>query len=74
MAEHDPFSLGDSDDEDIKKKDLKSEDSERLKKAAAEAMADDIGSSNQNDLQSSQTVGNAGTRDKDAEEKLTRTS
>ncbi|KAF2738872.1 hypothetical protein EJ04DRAFT_509063 [Polyplosphaeria fusca] len=32
--DHDPFSLGDSDEEDAKIKDLKAEDSERLKKAA----------------------------------------
>ena len=41
--ENDPFSLGDSEDEDSKKRDQKPEDSERLKKAAAEAMADSIG-------------------------------
>lgn len=33
--EHDPFSLGDSDDEDNKTKDTNPEDTERLKKAAA---------------------------------------
>ena len=32
--DHDPFSLGDSDDEDAKTKDIKAEDTERLKKAA----------------------------------------
>ncbi|PVI03196.1 hypothetical protein DM02DRAFT_652816 [Periconia macrospinosa] len=32
--EHDPFSLGDSDEEDTKTKDIKAEDTERLKKAA----------------------------------------
>ncbi len=42
IADHDPFSLGDSDDEESKKKDVKSEDSDRLKQAAAEAMNDDI--------------------------------
>jgi hypothetical protein len=34
--DHDPFSLGDSDDEDAKAKDIKVEDTERLKKAAGE--------------------------------------
>ena len=43
MADHDPFSLGDSDDDDAKKKDVRADDSERLKEAAAEAMNDDIG-------------------------------
>ena len=33
--DHDPFSLGDSDDEDNKTKDTNPADSERLKKAAA---------------------------------------
>ena len=32
--EHDPFSLGDSDEEETKAKDIKAEDTERLKKAA----------------------------------------
>lgn len=32
--DHDPFSLGDSDDEDHKVKDTNPEDTERLKKAA----------------------------------------
>ncbi|KAF2102844.1 hypothetical protein NA57DRAFT_29017, partial [Rhizodiscina lignyota] len=34
--DNDPFSLGDSDEEEAKTKDLKAEDTERLKKAAAE--------------------------------------
>ena len=71
VADHDPFSLGDSDDEDTKKKDLRSEDTERLKNAAAEATADNIGTPNKSTLHPSQTVGSAGTRDRDAEEKLT---
>ena len=74
VAEHDPFSLGDSDDEESKKKDLKADDAERLKKAAAEAMSDDLGSStvgNGGDVKPHETVGSAGTRDKVAEEKLT---
>lgn len=32
--DHDPFSLGDSDDEEARNKDIKAEDTERLKKAA----------------------------------------
>ncbi|KAM6530763.1 ubiquitin-binding protein cue5 [Fusarium solani] len=45
IAENDPFSLGDSEDEretHQKPKDEKSDDNERLKKAAAEAMADNL--------------------------------
>lgn len=44
VAEHDPFSLGDSDDEEAKKKDPKPEDAERLKQATAEAMSDELAS------------------------------
>ena len=45
ITDNDPFSLGDSEDEkDTKEKpkETKTEDSERLKKAAAEAMADSL--------------------------------
>lgn len=45
IAENDPFSLGDSEDEretHQKPKEEKSDDNERLKKAAAEAMADNL--------------------------------
>lgn len=45
ITDNDPFSLGDSEDEKETKekpKDTKSEESERLKKAAAEAMADSL--------------------------------
>jgi hypothetical protein len=47
IAENDPFSLGDSDDEKDAKdktgaKEIQMDDNERLKKAAAEAMADSL--------------------------------
>lgn len=47
-GDNDPFSLGDSEDEKETKdrvggKEIKTDDTERLKKAAAEAMADSIG-------------------------------
>jgi hypothetical protein len=45
IAENDPFSLGDSEDEkDVKggSKDIKLEDAERLKAATADAMADSL--------------------------------
>ncbi|KAF9771940.1 hypothetical protein IL306_010409 [Fusarium sp. DS 682] len=48
IAENDPFSLGDSEDEretHQKPKDDKADDSERLKKATAEAMADSLSES-----------------------------
>ena len=42
--EHDPFSLGDSDEEkEAKSKDAKGDEAERLQKATSEAMAEDIG-------------------------------
>ncbi|QSS54408.1 CUE domain-containing protein [Histoplasma capsulatum var. duboisii H88] len=46
VADNDPFSLGDSDDEkEVRNnnKDLKPDDAERVRKATAEAMAGDIG-------------------------------
>lgn len=49
ITDHDPFSLGDSEDErDAKEKNgggIKMEDSERLKQATADAMADSLVSS-----------------------------
>lgn len=65
MADHDPFSLGDSDDEDAKKKDIKADDSERLKKAAAEAMSDDIG---EKKLEPQERTGSLGQKDKETED------
>ncbi|WEW55683.1 ubiquitin-binding protein cue5 [Emydomyces testavorans] len=46
VADHDPFSLGDSDDEkEVKKQDVKPEEGEKIKDATTEAMASDIGPS-----------------------------
>ncbi|KAL8943094.1 MAG: hypothetical protein Q9216_001294 [Gyalolechia sp. 2 TL-2023] len=70
VADHDPFSLGDSDDEETKKKDIKSDDSDRLKQAAAEAMAGDVGSPGSKKLEPHERAGSTGTRDQEAE-KLT---
>jgi hypothetical protein len=70
IADHDPFSLGDSEDErELKSKDLNPEDSERLKKAAAEAMADDIasGALAKKNLEEAKKDG---TKDQEAVEKL----
>jgi hypothetical protein len=65
--EHDPFSLGDSDDDhDAKTKDLRAEDSERLKKAAAKSTVEPPESGAK--LKPAETSGSAGTRDKAAEE------
>ena len=48
MADHDPFSLGDSDDEESKKKDLRSDNSEH-EQATTDAMAEDISSPKKKD-------------------------
>lgn len=73
MTDNDPFSLGDSDDErEAKSKDVRSEDTERLQKAAAEAMAEDIGKPGaKSGLEPTATSGPQGTRDREAEEILT---
>jgi hypothetical protein len=51
VAENDPFSLGDSDDEkDIKTKEQPTlSESDQIKKATAEAMSDEVGSSKDKD-------------------------
>ncbi|CZR53284.1 related to CUE5 Protein containing a CUE domain that binds ubiquitin, which may facilitate intramolecular monoubiquitination [Phialocephala subalpina] len=71
-AENDPFSLGDSEDEKESKdrvggKEIKMDDAERLKKAAAEAMADNIG----DPARKPEPAETVGTKDKIADEKLT---
>lgn len=43
VTDHDPFSLGDSDEEEGKKKHAKPNDTETLHKAAAEAISEHIG-------------------------------
>ena len=71
-ADNDPFSLGDSEDEKESKdrvggKEIKTDDTERLKKAAAEAMADSIGEP----ARKPEPAETSGTKDKVAEEVLT---
>ncbi|TKA61683.1 hypothetical protein B0A49_09423 [Cryomyces minteri] len=69
--DNDPFSLDDSDEErETKSKDLRAEDSDRLKKAA-ESTSEDTGSgSKKKELRSAERSGSMGTRDKEAEELL----
>ena len=64
VADHDPFSLGDSDDDDAKKKDVRADDSERLKEAAAEAMNADISSHGEKKLEPQEK---SGTKDVEVE-------
>lgn len=68
-ADNDPFSLGDSEDEKESKdrvggKEIKQDDAERLKKAAAEAMADNIAEP----ARKPEPAETRGTKDKVAEE------
>lgn len=70
-TDNDPFSLGDSEDEKESKdrvggKEIRMEDGERLKKAAAEAMSENIGEPERKP-EAAETVG---TKDKTADEKL----
>jgi len=70
--DNDPFSLGDSEDEKESKdrvggKEIKQEDTERLKKAAAEAMAGSISEP----ARKPEPAEVSGTKDKVAAEKLT---
>ncbi|ESZ91679.1 hypothetical protein SBOR_7936 [Sclerotinia borealis F-4128] len=67
--DHDPFSLGDSEDEKESKdrvggKEIRMDDAERLKKAAAEAMSEDIGEP----VKKPEPAKTSGTKDKLAEE------
>ncbi|KAK2625644.1 hypothetical protein QTJ16_004956 [Diplocarpon rosae] len=71
-AENDPFSLGDSEDEKESKervggKEVRTEDADRLKKAAAEAMADNISEP----MRKPESAEIVGTKDKIADETLT---
>lgn len=70
-GENDPFSLGDSEDEKESKdrvggKEVNVDDAERLKKAAAEAMADSIGEP----ARKPEPTETVGTKDKIADDKL----
>jgi hypothetical protein len=62
--DNDPFSLGDSDEEEARKTDLKPEDTERLKKSAS---ISEQGGSSKPVLEE---AGREGTQDKQAEELL----
>lgn len=61
--DHDPFSLGDSDDEEAKTKDIRAEDTERLKKEAEEK-GDNGGKA---ELKAAQRSGSIGQNDATAE-------
>ncbi|KAI4285322.1 MAG: hypothetical protein L6R38_000746 [Xanthoria sp. 2 TBL-2021] len=74
VADHDPFSLGDSDDEEIKKKDVKVEDNNRSKQAAAEPIIDDVGSQIARKSEPGDRAGGVGTRDQEAEKLAEKTT
>ncbi|KAF1810407.1 hypothetical protein P152DRAFT_451155 [Eremomyces bilateralis CBS 781.70] len=65
-GDNDPFSLGDSDEEEAKTKDLKQEDTERLKKSASASVSEGTGA----ELPKLEKAETSGTKDKDAEELL----
>lgn len=65
--DHDPFSLGDSDDEEAKTKDIKADDTERLKRAASNKESEH---DTKTDLKPAERSGSMGTRDQAAEEIL----
>ncbi|KAL8694565.1 MAG: hypothetical protein Q9218_000821 [Villophora microphyllina] len=67
VADHDPFSLGDSDDEDTKKREVRTDDSDKLKQAAAEAMADVVVSPEATKSESQERTGGTGVRDQETE-------
>lgn len=67
VTDHDPFSLGDSDDEESKKKDARGDDSVKLKPAAAESVAIDNSSSGKGDIEHQEETGTLVTRDKEVE-------
>lgn len=72
--DNDPFSLGDSEDEKESKdrvggKEIKQDDAERLKKAAAEAMSDSLV---ETPAQRPEPAETSGTKDKLAEELATK--
>jgi hypothetical protein len=69
--DNDPFSLGDSDEEEAKKVDLKPEDTERLKKSASVSEASGAkGGEEAKTLEEAERSGSLATRNKDAEEIL----
>lgn len=62
VSDHDPFSLGDSDDEESKKKDIRADDAERLKPAAV-----DSAFSGKSEVESLEKPGTHGSREKTTE-------
>ncbi|KAL8911126.1 MAG: hypothetical protein Q9171_003664 [Xanthocarpia ochracea] len=62
VADHDPFSLGDSDDEEVKKKEGKIDDSIQLKHAAADLTADGVGPLGAQESEPGKQTDSGGTR------------
>lgn len=63
VTDHDPFSLGDSDDEDSKKKDIRVDDSVKLRTSAAESVATDLSPSGNRDIEHQEEKGTIEIRD-----------
>jgi hypothetical protein len=68
--DHDPFSLGDSDDDEAKTKDIKADDTERLKKAAED---NSRGTAPSAGLSAHERSGSSGQKDRVAEDLLKET-
>ncbi|MCJ1475348.1 ubiquitin-binding protein cue5 [Lambiella insularis] len=66
VEDHDPFSLGDSDEEDAKKRNVRSDDAEKLNKAAEHAIAGETGSAQTKNLQVQGEVAGSGMKDEEA--------
>lgn len=67
VTDHDPFSLGDSDDEESKKKDTRVDESIKLRPSAAEPVVTDHSLSGKGDIDHQEEKGTVGMRDKEVE-------
>ena len=67
VTDHDPFSLGDSDDEESKKKDTRVDEDIHSKGSAAEPAAIDRSSSLKGNIEYQEEKGTNGMRDKEVE-------
>ena len=61
VTDHDPFSLGDSDDEESKKKDTRVDDGGKLQPAAVESLDLNHSSSGKSDVEAHNKTGTLGT-------------
>ena len=67
VTDHDPFSLGDSDDEESKKKDIRVDDSTKPRTSAAEPVTIDHSPSGKGDIDHQEGKGTPEMRDKEVD-------